>query len=85
MENAKQRKWKPEIGDEVLVKCQPTSDALQGVIGKFRRPFDGPYVIRNFVPPAMYEICDGAGKMRGLFHLTHMKPYRRELETEKSD
>ncbi|PNF39930.1 hypothetical protein B7P43_G17236 [Cryptotermes secundus] len=26
-----------------------------------------------------------AGKMRGLFHLTHMKPYRRESETEKSD
>jgi hypothetical protein len=28
-------KWKPKVNDSVLVKCQHTSDAKQGIMGKF--------------------------------------------------
>jgi hypothetical protein len=37
-----QGKWNPKLHDAVLVKCQHASDATQGVIGKFQRPYEGP-------------------------------------------
>jgi hypothetical protein len=74
----KSTKWDPEEGDLVLVKSQPTSDAAQGITGKFQRPYEGPFIIQKFIPPAMYELCDEVGKLRGLFHLRHMKPYLKE-------
>jgi hypothetical protein len=41
-------KWEPEINEEVLLKCQPTSDAALGITAKFTRPFDGPWVIYEY-------------------------------------
>jgi hypothetical protein len=35
-------RWEPELNEEVLLKCQPTSDATLGITAKFMRPFDGP-------------------------------------------
>jgi transposase InsO family protein len=69
------RKWQPSLGELVLVKRQPISDAAQGITGKFQRPFEGPYTIKKMVPPAMYELCGQNGKLRGLFHLKHLKSY----------
>lgn len=34
----RQRNWRPELHEAVLVKCQHTSDAAQGITGKFQRP-----------------------------------------------
>jgi hypothetical protein len=34
-------KWEPELNEEVLLKCQPTSDAALGITEKFMRSFDG--------------------------------------------
>jgi hypothetical protein len=39
------------------------------------RPYEGPYNISKMIDPNMYEIQDEKGKPRGLFHLSHMKPY----------
>jgi hypothetical protein len=73
-------KWKPRKGDLVLIKCQHASDALEGVIGKFRRPYEGPFVINEPINPNMFELCDNEGKSRGLFHLRDFKPYLKELD-----
>jgi hypothetical protein len=70
-------KWQPNLRDAVLIRCQPISDAVQGIIGKFQRPFEGPFVIQKFMPPAMYELHDEKGKSRGLFNLKQLKPYLR--------
>jgi hypothetical protein len=31
--------WQPKLKELVLVKCQPVSDAVQGITGKFQRPY----------------------------------------------
>ena len=37
--------WKPRVHDKVLVRTQPSTDAIAGVTGKFIRPYEGPYMI----------------------------------------
>ena len=49
-------RWEPELNEEVLLKCQPTSDAALGITAKFMRPFDGPWVITKIIPLSCYEI-----------------------------
>jgi hypothetical protein len=70
------------------VKCQPASDAVQGITSKFQRPYEGPYLFQRSINPAIYELCDTEGKIRGIFNIKHLKPYLsgRDLsvETEKS-
>jgi hypothetical protein len=72
-------RWKPQLQDKVLVKCQPTSDAAQGVTGKFRRPYEGPFRISKIIIPSIYEVSDDHGKLRGQFNLGHLKPYLESL------
>jgi hypothetical protein len=45
-------KWKHKIDDAVLVRCQPTSDASQVIIGKFHRPYEGPYKVSKLIKPS---------------------------------
>ena len=71
-------RWEPGLNEEVLLKCQPTSDAALGITAKFMRPFDGPWVITKIIPPSCYEISDKEGKIRGTFHKTALKKYWRE-------
>jgi hypothetical protein len=68
-------KWKPNLQELVLVKCQPASDAVQGITSKFQRPYEGPYVVHKEVNPNLFELQDRDGRSRGLFNLTHLKPY----------
>jgi hypothetical protein len=70
-------KWEPKQNDLVLIKCQLASDAAQGVISKFQRPYEGPFLIREMISTNMYNVCDDQGKPRGLFHLGYLKPYLR--------
>jgi hypothetical protein len=43
-------RWEPELNEEVLLKCQSTSDAALGITAKFIKPFDGPWVIHKIIP-----------------------------------
>jgi hypothetical protein len=70
--------YKPDLQEQVLVKCQPASDAAQGIIGKFQRPYEGPYLIYRQVNPSIYELVDSQGKKRGIFNIKHLKPYLEE-------
>jgi hypothetical protein len=74
--------WQPNIGDAVLVKSQPVSDASLGITGKFHPAYEGPYYIKRFIPPAMYELRGDTGKSRGLFNLKHLKPYLQPIQEE---
>jgi hypothetical protein len=80
----KERKFKCKfkVGDLVLVKCHHASEAVQGIIGKFQRPFEGPYILSKKINSNMYEIRDETGSYRGLFHISHLKSYRHELEKD---
>jgi hypothetical protein len=68
-------RWNPQLKDLVLVKCQPASDAVQGITSKFQRPYEGPYLIQKIISPAIYKLCDTAEKPRGIFNLKHLKTY----------
>jgi hypothetical protein len=60
----------------VLVKGQPVSDATQGIIAKFQRPYVGPFKITLMVNPYLYELQDAEGSVKGLYHVSHLKPYK---------
>ena len=49
-------RWEPELNEEVLLKCQPTSDAAIGITAKYMRPFDGLWVITKIIPPSCHEM-----------------------------
>jgi hypothetical protein len=68
-------RWKPQIGDQVLVKSQPVSDASRGITGKFQRPYEGPFVIKEIVNVYLYKLQSKSGSIKGLFHISHLKPY----------
>jgi len=40
--------WKPRVHNKVLVRTQPSSDAIAGMTGKFIRPYEWPYMITSF-------------------------------------
>jgi hypothetical protein len=73
-------KWKPKVNESVLVKCQHTSDATQGIMGKFHRPYEGPYIISKTINPNMYEVHDEKGRPQGLFHVRHVCSHVRNCE-----
>lgn len=70
--------WNPQVGDLVLVKRQTVSDTVAGITGKFMRPYQGPVKISKVIPPAMYEISEMNGKVRGVFNKNALKPYQQE-------
>ncbi|PNF28365.1 hypothetical protein B7P43_G17307 [Cryptotermes secundus] len=82
---SRRTEWLPKDGDLVLVRSQPTSDAAQGITGKFQRPFDGPYIIKKTNSASRYELTDETGRQKGLFHLKHLKPYLKSLDSELFD
>jgi hypothetical protein len=67
--------WKPQVGDLVLVKGQPTSDAIRGIIGKFQRTYEGPFIIGEKISSGVYKLQTELGENKGLFHISHLKPY----------
>jgi hypothetical protein len=69
-------KWAPQVGDMVLCRCKPLSEAAKGVTSKFKRPYGGPWHITKIIPPSSYEISSPRGKARGVFHKQALKPYK---------
>jgi hypothetical protein len=76
----KRTKWEPQLREEVLLKCQPTSDATVGETAKFFRPFTCPWFITKIIPPSAYEISDKEGKIRGIFNKAALKRYLRDAD-----
>jgi hypothetical protein len=70
--------WEPQLGDKVLVRNQPHSNAARGIAAKFQHPFTGPFSITNIIPPSIYEVSDHHGKVRGIFNKRDLKAFRSE-------
>jgi hypothetical protein len=61
-------KWEPQVGNLVLSKCQPVSEAVKGVTSKFMCPFESPWRISGVILPSAFEISSFEGKIRGIFN-----------------
>jgi hypothetical protein len=72
--------WKPRVDDKVLVRTQPSSDAIAGVRGKFIGPYEGPYLISKVIPPSTVEVCDRNGRLKGQYNLKSIKVYKEANE-----
>lgn len=66
-----------QIGDKVLVRAQNVSDATQGVVSKFCVLYEGPFIIKNKLGRATYELaeCKHPSKIRGKFNIRQLKQY----------
>jgi len=70
--------WETELNEEVLLKCQPTSDAALGITEIFIKSFNSLWLIMTIMPSSCYEISGKEGKIRGTFNKTTLKKYLRE-------
>jgi ferritin len=61
-------KWQPQVGEQVLAKEQPVSNAV-------KRLYEGPLVIKEVVNVYLYKLQTKYGNSKGLFHISHLKPY----------
>jgi hypothetical protein len=55
--------WNPQVGEEVLVRTQPVSDAIGGFTAKFAPKYEGPYTISKILEHRAYELIGGHGKI----------------------
>jgi len=76
-------KWKPQVGDLVLAKCQAVSDAVDGITKKFVRPYNGPWKITQVINPTTYEVANEQGKIKTVFNQKAIKPYLTSMELKK--
>jgi len=75
--------WEPGINDKVLLRCQHTSDAKQGVISKSVQNYSDPSLISDTCHRFMnYVICKA--RIRGRFYNINFKPYLREPTIDQS-
>jgi hypothetical protein len=51
--------------EKVLMRTQPTSDAIKGMASKFMHVCEGPYIITKLLDHSAYELRDASGKLRG--------------------
>jgi hypothetical protein len=74
----RKHRWEPRVDDLVLAKRQATADAFSGISSKFIHPYAGPFRISKIIPPAMYELVELNGKMRGVFQKDALKAYQQD-------
>jgi len=53
--------WEPRINDKVLLRCQHTSDAEQGIISKSVQNYTDPSLISDTILPPIHELSDMQG------------------------
>lgn len=64
-----------DVGDKVLIKTNPISDAARNIVAKFCSLFAGPFVVHRKLGKATYELAGLTGKPRGTFNVRQMKKY----------
>lgn len=85
--NLRRRKWRPNIGDLVMVKTHHLSNAADHFAAKLAPRFEGPYKVINFPSPVIVTLEGTKNQGRKRAHLSDLKPYHAhdestELEVE---
>ncbi|XP_065356170.1 uncharacterized protein LOC135950562 [Calliphora vicina] len=73
--NLRRRRWKPNIGDQVLVRQHPLSKAIDYFAAKLAPKYGGPYVVKGFLNPVIVEIVGIQNKDMRKAHISELKPY----------
>jgi hypothetical protein len=73
------------VNEKVLVKTQPSSDAVNGITAKFMHIYEGPCLVSKIPDHSAYELKDEWGKVRGEFNKTQLKQYKEEKEDQKGE
>lgn len=65
------------VGEKVLLRTNPISDAISKVVVKFCDLYEGPYIIKEKIGDATYILAfiDRREKMRGKFNERLLKEY----------
>lgn len=80
--NLRHRDREFEVGNLVLRKSHPLSNASKRFSAALAKPFDGPFAITRKVSRTRYEISDLAGRSKGETSIQDLKPYLRPLDEE---
>lgn len=66
-----------DIGDKVLLRTNPISDALNKVVSKFCDLYSGPFCIKERVGNATYVLspCEDPEQIRGTFNIRQLRKY----------
>ncbi|XP_053976440.1 uncharacterized protein LOC128875111 [Hylaeus volcanicus] len=54
--NQKHRNWQPKVGDSVMLREHPLSDASRNFAAKLAPKFSGPYKVTKWLSPNIVEI-----------------------------
>ena len=76
--------WQPKLGEKVLVRTHPISEAIKGFTAKFSYLYEGPFSISKSLGHSAYEVRDEKGKVRGEFHIKQLRQYK-EPSAEESE
>lgn len=65
-----------QVGDLVLLRTNPVSDAAAGLAQKFALLYEGPLKISSLPHPNVYELVDPqTGKIKGTYNTANLRPY----------
>lgn len=73
--NLRHRDREFEIGELVLKRSHPLSNAARKFSAALAKPFVGPYVISKKLSRVRYELTDLAGRPQGVISIQDLKPY----------
>jgi hypothetical protein len=48
---------------------------VEALPGSFERPYEGLFVVKEIVNVYLYKLQNKSGSIKGLFHISHLKPY----------
>jgi hypothetical protein len=65
--NRGQHEWKSQVGDLVVFRRQPFSEATRGVTNKLGMPCESPWLITKLIPPSSYETSSANVEVCGVF------------------
>lgn len=74
--NLRRRNWKPQIGEQVLVRQHPLSSAVNNFAAKLAPKYGGPYVVQGFVSPVIVTIRGQQKNDVRTAHLSDIKTYQ---------
>ena len=66
-----------ELGDKVLLRANPMSDAINKIVAKFCDLYEGPYIVKKKIGKATYTLSyvEDQEKERGNFNIRQLKAY----------